>query len=144
MFSAYIICTGFAMYPPTGPCMHTRFLPCTQLHAGFWASTHLAHGSCHVRAYTRSFSHALTNTQAFCHVLASNCHVYIQGFRSDLWWRKPAGESLTVKVGDQSITDLSRVALYVQVPWVGSSSFQQIFVLYQASQHPSALCFVCR
>ena len=34
--------------------------------------------------------------------------------------------------------DLSRVALYVQVPWVGSSSFQQIFVLYQASQHPSA------
>ena len=49
------------------------------------------------------------------------------------------GESLTVKVGSTSIVDLSFVVLYVHVPWTGSRSFQQIFVLYQVSQRQYTL-----
>ncbi|XP_070196822.1 uncharacterized protein, partial [Littorina saxatilis] len=61
----------------------------------------------------------------------SSDSVFLQGVRSDFWWRRPVGESLTVKVRDHVFTNLSRVALYVPVPWSGQGSFHQILVLYQ-------------
>ncbi|KAK7097395.1 uncharacterized protein [Littorina saxatilis] len=57
--------------------------------------------------------------------------VRLQGFVSDFWWRRPVGESLTVVVRGQQFKNLSRVALYVQTPWSGVNSYQQLLVLYQ-------------
>lgn len=57
----------------------------------------------------------------------------LQGFDVDFWWRKPAGESLTIQVGNKYFTDFSYFAFYVATPWNSKRGFQQLLVIYQVS-----------
>ncbi|XP_025088597.1 uncharacterized protein LOC112560764 [Pomacea canaliculata] len=64
-------------------------------------------------------------------VMYSNDAIILQGFDVDFWWRKPAGESLTIQVGNKYFTDFSYFALYVATPWNSKGGFQQLLVIYQ-------------